>query len=89
MSQSYNKKFKNSISSFEYICLKDAIPQKWRRLLKLQYTIEMTPKDETVYFSHNKIFKPIKLKKSSQIYLILNTKNIEKILKSQNAYRTG
>jgi len=50
--------------------------QKWCSLLKLQTTMKMTARGETVYFCHNKIFKPIKLVKSRQIYWILNTKNI-------------
>ena len=60
------------------MCLKDAIPLKWRQILKSQNVIEMTPTDETVYFCHDKRFQPIKLVKSKDIYWILNTKNIIK-----------
>ena len=44
----------------------------------------MTPIGKTVYFSHNKIFKPIKLMKSRQIDWIPNTKNIKKPTRIQN-----
>ena len=71
-------KFKNNITLFDYMCLKDAIPPKWRQLLKTQNTIEMRPTDETVYFCYNKRFQPIKLVKSKDIYWILNTQNINK-----------
>ena len=48
--------------------------QKWCSLLKLQTTMKMTARGETVYFCHNKIFKPIKLVNSKQIYWIPNIK---------------
>ena len=70
--------FGNNINFFEYICLKDAIPQKWRHLLRHQNPINMNPIDETVYFTHNNIFKPIKLVQSNQIYWGLNTQHIIK-----------
>ena len=70
--------FGNNINFFEYICLKDAIPQKWRQLLRHQTPINMNPIDETVYFTHNNICKPIKLVQSKQIYWVLNTQHIIK-----------
>ena len=69
--------FGNSLNNFDYICLKDAIPLKWRLLLKHQNTLDMRPNEETIFFTYNKECKPIQLIKSKQIYWILNTQKIE------------
>ena len=69
--------FGNSLSNFDYICLKDAIPLKWRLLLKHQTTLDMRPNEETIFFTYNKECKPIQLIKSKHIYWILNTQKIE------------
>ena len=46
--------FGNSINSLDYICLKDAIPLKWRLLIKHQITLDMRPNEETIFFTYNK-----------------------------------
>ena len=70
--------FGNNIGFYDYICLKDAIPIKWRQLLRNQNTIDMNPIEEAVFINYNKILKPAKLVKSKEVYWALNTHTIVK-----------
>ena len=73
LTQSYG----NSITPYNYICLKHAIPQKWRAMLKSNNRMNINPKEETVFFKINKCVKPVALLKSKQVYWFLNTEHIE------------
>ena len=43
------QKYGNHITVFNYTCLKDAIPKKWRKTFKINQIFDLKPKDETVF----------------------------------------
>jgi len=71
------QKFGNNITQYRYICLVHAIPKRWRTMLKKDHTININPKEETVFIKINKSMKPITVLKSKQVYWFLNLENIE------------
>ena len=69
-------KYGNHITMYNYMCLKDAIPLKWRRILKNNNLLQINPKNETVFIKLKSNEKPVKLLKSKEVYWFLNTQNI-------------
>ena len=78
---SYNQliqKYGNHITFFNYISLLDAIPQKWRNLMKNNTILKINPIEETIFISLNKTETPVNILKSKQVYWFLNQQNIIK-----------
>lgn len=71
------QQFGNNITHYNYICLKHAIPKRWKTMLKRTHIININPKEETVFIKINKCVKPVALFKSKQVYWFLNTQHIE------------
>ena len=65
------------MSPYSYICLKHAIPKGWRKLLKGNITINVNPKQETVFIKIKKNEIPVAILKSKQVYWFLNTQMID------------
>ena len=61
---------------YNYICLKDAIPLKWRCILKNNYVVQINPKNETIFMKLTNKEKPVNLLKSKDVYWFLNTQKI-------------
>ena len=66
----------NRLTEYDYICLKDAIPKRWRKMLQSSRLIYIEPKNETLYFEVKNGLKPIMLLKSKQVYWFLNDESI-------------
>ena len=60
------------ITNYDYICLKDAVPKSWRKILTSETTIIMEPNNEAIFLTLNKYSKPVKLVKSKEVYWMLN-----------------
>ena len=69
-------KYGNYITMYNYMCLKDAIPLKWRQVLKNINLLQVNPKNETIYIKLKTKEKPVTLLKSKEVYWFLNTKHI-------------
>ena len=69
-------KYGNHITMYNYMCLKDAIPLKWHRILMNNNLLQINPKNETVFIKLKTNEKPVKLLKSKEVYWFLNTQNI-------------
>ena len=46
------QKYGNHITVFNYMCLKDAIPKKWRNTFKINQIFDLKHKDETVSLNY-------------------------------------
>ena len=71
------QQFGNNMTPYNYICLKHAIPKRWRKLLKSNNIININPKQETVFLNMNKNVIPVAILKSKQVYWFLNTQKID------------
>jgi len=58
------------------MCIKDAIPARWRNQLRNRKLMIISPSEETVFFKTKSGQIPIKILKSKQVYWCLNTKTI-------------
>ena len=71
------QKYGNKFTEYDFICLKDAIPKSWRKILRSSRLINIEPRNETLFFDLNNGSKPIMLLKSKQVYWFLNNKCIK------------
>ena len=55
------QKYGNKLTEYDYICLKDAIPKSWRKMLQSSRLINIEPQNETFFFDLNNGSKPIML----------------------------
>jgi len=69
-------KFGNHITLYNYTCLKDAIPKKWRKMLLNYNILDLNPENEAVFINFNKFSKPVRIVKSKTIYWLLNTVSV-------------
>ena len=69
-------KFGNHITLYNYTCLKDAIPKKWRKMLVNYNILDLNPENEAVFINFNKYSKPVRIVKSKTIYGLLNTMTV-------------
>ena len=52
--ETLTQNFENDMSPYSYVCLKHAIPRGWRKLLQGNITINVNPKQETVFIKIKK-----------------------------------
>ena len=70
------EKYGNHITMYYYMCIKDAIPLKWRSIIKNNNLLYVNPKNETVFIKLNTKEKPVNLLKSREVYSFFNTQFI-------------
>ena len=70
--QSMVDQFGQFISNYNYICLKDAVPKTWRKILTFHTILNMVLSNEAIYIMMNKHLKPVKLVKSKEVYWMFN-----------------
>ena len=68
-------RFGQHLTSYDFICIKHAIPQKWKRILLREPLLRLFPEDESVFYRIGKTWKPAQLIKSKNIYWYLNKQN--------------
>jgi hypothetical protein len=71
----FNIKFNTNTSHMYYMSLIDAIPQQWRKYIKLQRPVIMNPQGEEIYVKLNQNSKPIYLTTTKEIYWYLTDRS--------------
>jgi hypothetical protein len=71
------ERYGNHLTQYEYMCLKHAIPQSWKKLLKSHPIVSnIDPQNETIFITTQNGAKPISIVKSRNIYIDLMKRKI-------------
>jgi hypothetical protein len=73
------ERYGNHLTEYEFMCLKHAIPQSWKTLLKSQpILLNIDPHNETIFITIQNRAKPISIVKSRDIYVDLMKRKVIK-----------